>query len=615
MALTVGQLLINDSLPEDLRDTNRTLDKKALKKLLQTVADKYPDQYRDIVHKLNQIGADAAYSSGASFSLNDIKSSVTKKRLVAEVNQKIGKIIRSNLPDEQKDQKIIETLASYMDEMRQGTHAEGLAEGNNFSLAIQSGARGNPSQLSSLRGADLMVLDHKDRPIPIPLVHNFSEGVSPSEYFAGAFGTRKGIVGTKLATAKAGYLGKLLANANSRLLVTDEEPLENTGFPVDTDDPDNEGAVLARDYGNYTAGTVITPAVMRHLKKSGIDDILVHSPISAGGRGVPRLAAGYRERGGFSPVGDNIGFASAQALSEPISQSMLSTKHSAGVVGAAKDTSVSGFEAISQMVQIPKTFQSAATVSSTDGTVSRIEDAPQGGKYVWVGDKQHYVSPNVDVSVKVGQRVEAGDAVSAGIPNPAEVVQYKGIGDGRRYFVNQFRNTLRDNGIPVNRRNVELLARGLINHVRVVEPDGVEGALPDDIISYDELAQRYKPRFGAIDSTPPLAKGKYLEKPVLHYSIGTRVTPSVVAAMKKHKIGNVTVHNDPPPFEPHMIRAMETTLHDPDWFRRLSGFYIGKGFLDAAQRGSTSEVSGQNWAHALASGKDFGKKLDTEAKY
>ena len=1000
--VTVGQLLINDVLPPEMRDYTRVLDKAGLTALLRDLMNQHPRQYKEVVHRLNKLGADIAFSSGSSFSLRDLRSSNTKRRITREIDSKLRRIVNSELPDETKDQNIVELLASYMDEMRVGTHAEGLDDGNNFSRAIASGARGNPANLSSLRGADLMVLDHKDRPIPIPIVHNFSEGLTPSEYFAGAYGTRKGVVSLKMSTAKAGYLGKQLANATSQLLVTDEEPLPDTGLPVETDDEDNEGAVLARGYGKFKAGTVLTPSILRALKRAGHDDIIVHSPISAGGRGVPRLAAGIRERGGFSPIGDNIGLAAAQAISEPLSQSQLclaagtlvrmadgtaraieevvvgefvlgcgiagvitpvqvlgavangekecveavfrrgvgavvgenllrlvatpnhkilseivvrtnvaaakrlpyfdavaaralgteitnkcdcfcaklansfddsglrtepfalllglligdgcyasgrtigfscydptlidhvagymetlqlkfnhqtdneyylcdlthrvckrradgsiyrnrvleflrvaglygqraatklppedihswdnasvaafiagylatdgcvnahgflsfssnsrellvivrlllglrfgvwptavavsnkrgapgrrsydpnygiaitrredvrtlaswlpvpgkkrkalrlagernsrgtarvhgrcslisrvdvgvrqtydiyvahpehlfvlanglivsnSAKHSAGVVGAARETGVQGFKAINQLVQIPKSFQNAAALAELDGRVSRIEEAPQGGNYVWVNDERHYAHPGVDLRVKVGDKVEAGDVLSAGIPNPADIVRHKHVGEGRRYLSEQLRRTLLENGIAANRRNTELVARGLINHVRVVEVDGVDGALPDDLVSYDDLARTYRPRFGNITATPPAARGKYLEKPVLHYSIGTRVTPSVIKQLKRHKIGQVTAHADPPSFEPHMVRAMETTLHDPDWFRRLQGFYIGKGFLDAVQRGGSSEIHGQNWGHSLAEGRDFGRQLPTQGVY
>lgn len=611
---TVGQLLVNEILPEDIRDYHRVMDKKGLKGLLRTVMDRYPDRYREIVHQLSKYGGDFAFRSGSSFSLDDLSSSKTKLRIVADVNKRLVTIINNpRWDDDRKNSEIVKLLASRMDEMRDGTHAEGVAEGNNFSRAIQSGARGNTANLSSLRGADLMVLDHKDRPIPIPILNNFSEGLSPAEYFAGAYGTRKGVVSAKLATASSGFLSKQLTNAANNLIITDDEPLEGTGLPVDSQDEDNEGAVLARDYGEFSSGTVLTPSILRVIRKHH-KEILVHSPISAGGRGIPRIAAGYRERGGFSPIGDNVGIAAAQSAAERLAQTALSAKHAAGVVGASRQ-SISGFQAINQLVQVPKNFQNAATVATLDGQITRIDEAPQGGSYVFIGGERHYVNPGSDILVKPGDSIEAGDAINAGISNPADIVRYKHIGEGRRYLMNQLRNTLREQGIGINRRNVEIIARSLINHVRVLEPDAVDGALPDDIISYDELASRWKPRFGNFLTSPALSRGRYLEKPALHYSIGTRITPTVINTLKRHKVSQITAHNDPPPFEPHMVRAMESTLYDKDWFRRISGFYVGKGFLDSVRRGSTSEIHGQNWGHSLATAKNFGEKLETEGAY
>ena len=136
MQTTVGQILINEELPEDLRDYNRTLDKGGLKHLLREVMNRYPDRYKSIVHKLATYGGDFATTTGSSFSLNDLKASQTKQRIVADVEAKV-KAIADNpkLSDDQRDSEIIKYLASRMDEMRDGTHAEGLAENNNFSKA------------------------------------------------------------------------------------------------------------------------------------------------------------------------------------------------------------------------------------------------------------------------------------------------------------------------------------------------------------------------------------------------------------------------------------------------------------------------------------------------
>lgn len=616
METTLGMLLTNEALPSDMRNYRRQpLDKKNLKELLRELYDKHPDQYRDVVHRLMRIGQSVATSSGISVSLNDLRSSQAKHEVADRLRRQIAVIsARDDLDDEVRHQKIVELLSSALPALRDRTHQEGLDTGNSFSRQVLSGARGNPANLNSLRGADLVVLDHKDRPTPMAILHNYSEGLDPAEYWASAPGSRKGVVVEKRGTAEAGYLAKQLINAASDLLVTDEEPLPNTGFPVDTDDPDNEGSVLARNYGDFDAGTVLTPSIQKALNKKH-KRILVHSPISAGGRGVPRIAAGYRERGGFSPIGDNIGVAAAQAATEPLTQSLLSTKHGAGVVGADFSTSASGFKGIEQLFNVPGTFIGAATLAQLDGKVEEIEDAPQGGQYVTVGGQQHYVSPQAKVEVNVGDVVEAGDSLTNGVPNPAEIVKFKHVGEGRRYFVQQLRKTLKDEGINIHRRNLELVARAIINHVRVTDPDGLEDALPDDIVPYDRIAQGYQQRYGTKNLPIGMSRGKYLEEPVLHYSIGTRVTPRVVDNLKEFGVSQVRVHDDEPSFAPHMVRAVMSSAHHPDVFRRLGGFHIQKGFFDAVHRGKGTDVHGPSWQHGLAEGVGFGQKLETEGVY
>jgi len=933
LTTTLGKLMVNEALPEDMRDYDRVMDKKTMMNVLREVQQRYPDKYKEIVHNLSKVGADVAFSSGTSLSLKDLETAKAKEPIIQQIKEHVSKLFADKRLDEKtRNQQLISFLMSKIDPLRDATYKESLDEGNNFAMAIKSGARGSAANLSTLRAADLLVADHNDKPIPIPILSNYSEGLSPAEYFATSYGTRKGIISTKRcvsvgtkvrmadftvkpieaiqpgdwvlgankagqtfptlvtkvfangprecykfkfrngrklklehenntlelictedhkilcsitranktvhwdrsfsiqplsrakfwanphknnfsacvaqlldntrdtkayrktsraiekiavgtvdtfdievanedhlfvlenglivsnSTADAGYLGKLLANANARLIVTDEEPGAGTGLPVDTDDDDSVGAALARDYGKFKAGTTITPSILKELRKDN-DEILIHSPISAGGIGVPRLAAGMRDRG-RSAIGDNVGISAAQAISEPLSQSQLcldentevrmadgsvkklkdielqelvlgankfgnvfpvrvlnkynngirpciksvfakysgheiavvstkdhkilvsnneddhvvmpvgdvdkqrvvvyesgkhadytlkfwfahdvgqlntmdievdhedhlfvlanglivsnSAKHGAGVIGSSHETGLSGFRAIEQLVSVPSTFVGAATLASQDGRVESVEAAPQGGNYVLVDGEKHYVPPEATLKVKVGDTVEAGDALSTGIANPAEVVRFKHVGEGRRYFMKTLRETLANSGIKVNRRNIEIMARGLLNHVKVTDFDAGENLIPDDIISYDDLASRWKPRHGSVTDKPDKSVGKFLEQPVLHYSIGTRITPSVAKTLNKHSVNSITAHTEPPPFEPYMTRALESTIYDKDWFKRLQGFYVGKGFMDAARRGSSSQIHGPNFGHALAEGTTFGKDLETKGVY
>ena len=200
-----------------------------------------------------------------------------------------------------------------------------------------------------------------------------------------------------------------------------------------------------------------------------------------------------------------------------------------------------------------------------------------------------------EVTAKEGDTVEAGDTLSDGTPNPAEIAQYKGIGEGRRYFLNKFADMLKRNGASTGRRNLELFSRAFISKVRINQPEGWNGYLPDDVVDYERIASKWEPREGSETKPLSMASGKYLEKPYLHYTIGTRVTPKVAAELNEFGHSKVLVHNAPPPFEPVVVRSQDLIRHDPDWVTRLGGENLKRALLDSAQRGGTSEKNSTSY--------------------
>lgn len=613
LSSTVGQLFANEALPDELRDYDRVLDKKEIKRVLREVAVKYPERYREISHELNQLGREAAQESGSfSFGVRHMAKSKAGNKIRNRLKAKIKSILQTpDLTDKRRNELLVRAAGSEMSAQQDEILQEALAAENPLALQVLSGTRGNKMNLSSLMGSDLLYADSSDNPLPIPVLRSYSEGLSPAEYFAGSYGARKGIIATKFATQDAGFLGKQLNQVAHRLVVTDKDYADEgqrgirRGMPVDTDDQDNEGALLAQDVGPYKRNTVITPKVRRHLNRLGHKKILVRSPLVGGSPsgGVYARDVGVRERGNLPGKGDMVGLQAAQALSEPLSQGQLSAKHSGGVAGEEK--AVSGFQYINQLIQVPKVFKGGAAHSTEDGTVQRIEAAPAGGYLITINDSPHYVAKDFDLRVKKGDKIEAGDVLSEGFPNPSLVTKYKGVGEGRRYFVNAFRDAMRDAGLGGHRRNIELLSRGLINHVRLTDEYGEN--VPDDVIPYSTLEHRWKPREGYRKSSPKQAVGKYLEQPVLHYTIGTKVRPSMLKNFKEFGIDEVDVHDEPPPFEPEMIRGMYSLQHDPDWLTRFYGSGVKKSLLSATQRGSVSEERGTSFVPSISRSVDFGR--------
>lgn len=604
---TVGQLLINNSLPEEHRDHSRVWDKSSMRNFLTDMAKKMkPDEYREMVQQLTLIGLKSARQSPASsFTLESLKPPKAKSGVTDALKRDVRTILRTIQDPEQRDAAIVDSTLKYQKDLVNNVYDEALKNQNPFAMQVFAGARGNKNQLASMIGTDLMYSDNKGRPVPIPVVNSYSEGVDPVEYWAGSYGARSGAIDVKLAVGDAGYFAKRLTGAAHRLVVTDEDVPDNQGLIVDADDPDNIGAILARDEGDFKKGTYIDGSILKSLNAAGRKKLMIYSPISAvsGMNGLPRLAAGVREHGKLAEVGMNVGITAAQAIAEPVSQGMLNSKHGGGVAKNKATRSVTGFNYLNQLVEVPKTFTDGAPVTREDGIVGKIEKAPQGGNYVYIGQQKHYVPADQNVTVKPGQTLEAGDALSDGIVNPKDLAELKGIGEARKRFVQQFKSALQENGLPAHRRNVEVVARGLINQVEITEPDVVPGTYPEDLVSYDYLASHYEPRQGHTVGAADRHLNQYLEKPVLHYSIGTRITPSVAKDLKENGFNEVIAHKNPPPFKPTMTRAMMSLIGDRDWMVQLGGFNLKKTFLDNVQRGSSSQIHGTSWIPALATGE------------
>jgi DNA-directed RNA polymerase subunit beta' len=610
MTTTVARLIFNSIVPEGVRNdipNDRPIGSKEVKDVLQRIAETDPEKYKDISFKLLRLGSKGAVETGSSFSMKDLESPIDKKTLMDQVSTEENNIFSDEtLTQEQKEEKLVKLYNRYSSKMPDMIFDASLKKGSNLAKMVASGARGNKSQLNSNIGADFLVMDQTNTPVPIGIKSSYTQGMNPAEYFAASYGTRAGLIATKFSTQNSGFLAKQINAAAMDLLVTEDDCKSSSGIPVSIEDKDNVGSVLAKGVAGYPAGTLLNTKVIRDIQKRGKSKLLVRSPMTcAAHNGVCSRCCGVRERGTLPGLSDAVGLAAASALTEPLSQSLLSTKHSAGVANVAK---VTGFKAINALFQVPETFPDKASLSEADGVVDSIDKLPQGGSSVVIGGKEHYISPEHEILVKRGDKIESGDRLSSGLMNPADVVRLKGIGAGRLSLLKQIQDTFKDNGIDVSRRNAELVARAVVDHVTVTDADESSHYLPDDIVEYSSFSKSYVPRPDSLNLEPNKAIGKFLESPVLHYSIGTRVTPSVVKELNEMEEKQVLVSDHEPSFKPNMVRLMENPSHDKDWMSQLGTSYVQKNLKKNVIRGDvTSNIHGTNPLPALAYGKEFGR--------
>jgi len=606
MATTVGQLIINEILPERYRDYNRTLGADELDALLTDIIAHDPDKYGEIASKLMRAGNKAAFEEGTTIRLSDVAPPFDRSTIYKNLDDAENRIYGDKtLTDDEKKEVLSDVYRKVYDKTKLDAYNAALKANNSFALQVKSNARGNKDQLSAMINTPGVYQDASGRTIPLFIRHSYADGLSPAEFWASLYGARASIISTKFATARAGELGKLFNSAAIEQVVTEDDCGTPNGLPVKTDDNDNIGAVLAMPAGGYDAGTVITKSVLADLKSSGQDMISVRSPTTCNAKnGVCAHCAGIRENGKFPEIGYNLGLNSASALAERIAQGGLNMKHSGK---KQQGVGYSGFDMLKRMATVPEVYKDRATVSEIDGRVEKIEKAPQGGEYVYVNDQRHYVPAGYGLIVKEGQEVEAGDQLSDGVVSPADAVRLKGIGEGRRYFTERFTKAYRDSGYKTNRRNVEAVAKALINNVVVEDQDAEGQMLPGDNVSYARWAWGYKPRTNSVQAPPSKAIGKYLEQPALHYTIGTRITKRVADELNRFKVPAVLYNDKPVGVRPEMQSVVYTTGQTDDWMGRLGTTYIGKRLVEDVQRGATSNSKGINPYPAVAKGVTLGQ--------
>jgi DNA-directed RNA polymerase subunit beta' len=558
------------------------------------------------------MGAQFAQRSGGYSLATDILQTpeITKKHR-ERLQQKLKAIYESDdLSPAEKDRRVIETTMSASETLRDELIKHLSDVESPAALMVNSGAKGNKFALSAGMGFDGLYTGTSNNPIPFPVLHNYSEGLNPFEYFAGTFGARRGVVDVKMSVAQGGWVGKQIAQVMHKGVISADDYPEGKyrpgiGLPSETGDSDNIGRLLAQDVGGYKRNTLITDAVLKDLQNKKITDILVRSPM-VGGPADGSLYSkdvGMGDKSRFWVTGENPGMIAGQAISEPITQSILSSKHTGGVAGATA-AGVGGFKKINQMLQVPSIWEGAVH-SLQDGKVTSVETDELGNQIVTVGGDKHVIPHTNSVTVKTGDMVEEGDVLSDGLPNPAEIVLAKGIGEGRRYFVNTFNNVLQSAGIKTTERNIELIAKGLIDHIQIDEEH--DGYLPSDTVSYSKYESDYAPREDASKGKPEYFADYYLEEPALHYTIGTKLRPSVLANLKKYGVKSVTAHKSPPRFTANLVRAMASTSVSDDWLTRMGGSYQKRSILEAAQKGMTADPFGPSFYSAMVGRTEFNK--------
>lgn len=589
--ISVGHFLINDVLPETHKISGPVTNKNVHDHVVGLAKDN-PAEYVKVITALKRRGDEIATLEGVSVGLDDIAPDYKARDAI--LKPAIAKIEKAKTESE-REKLVIEAQNALLEYTKKHP-------GSMTHMAL-SGARGNPAQLMKIVATPLAAVHPKHGIERIPIKRSYSEGLTAAEYWSTVPEVRANNVATVVSVSEPGEVAKVLVNNMIGTTVTLPDCGTKNGVHMRLDD----GHILDR-YAQASHGvarnTLITPRLVQELKSKNVQELLVRSPMTcAASHGVCQHCQGHSEKGQLHGIGAPVGVRAAQALAEPLTQMALSSKHAVLTI-KEKKLEPTGLKGFRQYLEVPKSFKFEAVLAPHAGVVTKIEKAPQGGHYITVGAEKLYVRPELSVTAHAGMHVEHGDALTDGVPNPQKVVAAKGLGAGRAYYVGAIHRVYQGEGINLDKRHLELLAKSEMNHVRLLDTDPEHPEfLKGDVINYNAFREAYSKDVTHMPLSEAI--GKRLGQEILHHTVGTPITPALVNELKSKGVREVLVNKRLPPVEFVMKPFTMNPLHESDWMARLAHRYLKGSIQQAAQFGETSDIHGAHPIPAYAYGAEL----------
>jgi DNA-directed RNA polymerase subunit beta' len=360
---------------------------------------------------------------------------------------------------------------------------------NPVDMMINSGARGNMTQMGQIAGMRGLVANPRGDMIPRPIKSNFREGLQTLEYFIATPGARKGLVDTALRTADSGYLTRRLHDVAQELIVREDDCGTTLGVWVENVGADtantrsyletklfgrallndielSDGSVMPRN-------TIVGDEEMATLRNDEkVTRVRVRSVLTCDAEvGVCAKCYGRSLATGKDiELGEAVGVIAAQSIGEPGTQLTMRTFHTGGVAG--KDIA-GGLPRVVELFEARNPKGSARLVPVT-GVVRILEDEGKGIPIKFVDDQGQEIEIILPTGsrplVKDGQNLEAGDRITDGPLDPKELMQIKGIRETQQYLVEEVQRVYRDQGVAIHDKHIELIVRQMTRRVSVQEP-------------------------------------------------------------------------------------------------------------------------------------------------
>lgn len=280
--------------------------------------------------------------------------------------------------------------------------------------------------------------------------------------------------------------------------------------------------------------------------------------------------------------------------------------HTGGTAGSG-----GGYTRIKQILTMPKVVVGAATLAPMDGKVSSIKKGLAGGFDVTVGTQTVHVSGGLNLKVKAGQSVEAGDPLSEGVIRPQDLVKHKGMHAAQEYIAKELQDAYKNQGISINRKIFETVVRSVGNTTMVMNSSPDHDHLPGDIVPYTMATDHNQ----NLKVKTPLANavGRKLAEASAGFREGHVLEPKDIVVLRSKGITEVLIQNDPIIHAPVLKGISTLPLLRRDWMAALGYRYLAKNLVEGAGQAWSTDLSDYHPIPAFGYGATFGK--GKEGKY
>lgn len=454
---SVGRVMVNDYVPEEVGYINEVLGKKSLREIISRVIKTCGvARTAQFLDDIKDLGYYMAFKGGLSFNLADVIIPPEKDALVKEGYEEVEQILANYsmgfITYNERYNQIIDTWTHVNSKLSNILMKQLSSDNQGFNsvyMMLDSGARGSKEQIRQLSGMrGLMAKPQKSgaeggQIIENPILANFKEGLSVLEYFISTHGARKGLADTALKTADAGYLTRRLVDVSHDVIITEEDCGTLRGL-VCTELKNNEevvaslyerilGRVSVHDIQHPITGEILVKAgeeiredAAKKIQDSPIERVEIRSVLTCESkRGVCAKCYGRNlATGRLVQKGEAVGVIAAQSIGEPGTQLTLRTFHVGGIASniATENSVVSKFDGILEIDELRAVDAADETGKKYQVVVSRLAEMRIVDPHTKIVLLTHNIPYGSKLYFNSGDTVKKGDTIIEWDPFNAVIV-------------------------------------------------------------------------------------------------------------------------------------------------------------------------------------------------